>query len=159
MRAALVVLATLALACGDFGEGIGDGDGSSSGGSGSSTGAPTTTAPPTTSTTTVSTSADSSTSSADDSTTADNSSSDASSSGSDDASSSGGENGCDIDPLAPDLYADIVLEHDGVMRSYNLYVPAGFTGDAALPLVLNFHGLLGSSAQQQSWSLFDPAAD
>jgi polyhydroxybutyrate depolymerase len=162
-RALLAMLATTtsSLACGaDSGVGDGETDASSSGSTGepASVTASTTVAPTTTASTAASMSASGSTSATADDTAADESNTADSGEGSDDESSTG-ELGCDIDPLAPDTYVDIVLEHDGAMRSYNLYVPADFTGDAALPLVLNFHGFTMTAAQQQAFSLMDAAAD
>lgn len=42
------------------------------------------------------------------------------------------------------------LTHDGLQRSYILYVPANYTGNTAVPLVFNFHGY-GSNATEQMW--------
>lgn len=40
------------------------------------------------------------------------------------------------------------LQHDGLFRTYRLYIPDAYTGDDAWPLVLNLHGL-GSNATEQ----------
>jgi polyhydroxybutyrate depolymerase len=40
--------------------------------------------------------------------------------------------------------------HDGIQREYILYIPANYTGNNAVPLVLNFHGY-GSNASEQMW--------
>lgn len=40
--------------------------------------------------------------------------------------------------------------HDGLNRTYIIYVPASYTGQDAVPLLFNFHGL-GSNATQQMW--------
>jgi polyhydroxybutyrate depolymerase len=51
------------------------------------------------------------------------------------------------------------LQHDGLERSYLLHVPPSYDGSAAMPLVVNLHGL-GSNAQEQYlYSRFGPAAD
>lgn len=40
--------------------------------------------------------------------------------------------------------------HDDIQREYVLYIPASYTGDSPVPLVLNFHGF-GSTANEQMW--------
>ncbi|MCB0661443.1 MAG: prolyl oligopeptidase family serine peptidase, partial [Saprospiraceae bacterium] len=40
------------------------------------------------------------------------------------------------------------LDHNGVSRSYILYVPSSYSGDETVPLVFNFHGY-GSNALEQ----------
>ncbi len=42
------------------------------------------------------------------------------------------------------------IMHDGIQREYILYIPANYTGNNAVPLVLNFHGY-GSNASEQMW--------
>lgn len=42
------------------------------------------------------------------------------------------------------------ITHNGVQRSYILYLPAGYDGMTPMPLVLNFHGY-GSNASEQMW--------
>ncbi len=42
------------------------------------------------------------------------------------------------------------IMHDGIKRDYILYVPAIYTGDSPVPLVLNFHGYT-SNANEQMW--------
>lgn len=66
---------------------------------------------------------------------------------------------CPADALVAGQYNDFELEHDGVMRSYNLYVPEGHDGNAAAPLLLNFHGYTSSAAEQQIFSNMNPTAD
>lgn len=157
-RLSLVLFAT---ACAADGEADSGGSGSSSG---SSTGAaddgP------------VSVTAPTSPSSADDSGSVDdgvsNSASDGpdpdgTEAGSDDGASSDGTTGASVD-CPPDArvagqYDDIMIEHDGVMRSYNLYVPAGIDGTSAIPLVLNMHGYLDNPVHQQEWSAMEDTAD
>jgi polyhydroxybutyrate depolymerase len=43
---------------------------------------------------------------------------------------------------------EYTITHDGLQREYILYVPASYSGNDAVPLLLNFHAL-GSNAQQQ----------
>jgi polyhydroxybutyrate depolymerase len=51
------------------------------------------------------------------------------------------------------------LVHNGISRSYILYIPANYSPTNPLPLVLNFHGFGGSSSQQMSMANFKPIAD
>ncbi len=44
-------------------------------------------------------------------------------------------------------------------RSYRLHVPTGYTGSAAVPLVLNFHGLGSNATDQESYSGLSTRAD
>src|SRR5688500_9872370 len=135
LRSSSTALAIVTLACTPgFGTGSDGDDSSSSGEVGSPSSTSATTVPGTTTTGSMSASGTASTTTDTPGDTTEGSSS----SESGDESSTGAP-ACAIDPLAPDTYVDIVLEHDGAMRSYNLYVPMGFTGDAPLPLVLNFH--------------------
>lgn len=106
-----------------------------------------TTAPATTAaTTTGATTTDPGTTAADDTTDADGSTDD----GAD--GSTGAGDACPVDALAAGQYDTLEIEHDGVMRSYNLYVPAGVDGSQPIPLVLNFHGYLSNPGQQQAFS-------
>jgi len=53
----------------------------------------------------------------------------------------------------------IDLEHDGVSRSYELYVPPAYDGSTPVPVVLNFHGFTSSGlAQQENASMDETAA-
>ena len=51
--------------------------------------------------------------------------------------------------LAPGDY-EFSVRHDGLRRSYLVFVPPQATADAALPVVVNFHGG-GSNARMQKW--------
>lgn len=42
------------------------------------------------------------------------------------------------------------ITHDGMQRDYIIYVPANYTGNDAVPLVLNYHGYT-SNANEQMW--------
>jgi polyhydroxybutyrate depolymerase len=53
----------------------------------------------------------------------------------------------------------ITIDVDGVERSYDLFVPTIYDPNTAAPLVLNFHGLLGSPSQQVDFSQFNDAAE
>ncbi|MAE08003.1 MAG: hypothetical protein CL661_04510 [Bacteroidetes bacterium] len=51
------------------------------------------------------------------------------------------------------------ITHDGIQREYVLYIPASYTGDSPVPMVLNFHGY-GSTANEQMWyGDFRPISD
>ncbi|MEM9832095.1 MAG: PHB depolymerase family esterase [Bacteroidota bacterium] len=49
--------------------------------------------------------------------------------------------------------------HDGIERSYLLYVPAGYDGQEDWPLVLNYHGFNLTPALQVAFSQMNIAAD
>jgi polyhydroxybutyrate depolymerase len=51
------------------------------------------------------------------------------------------------------------INHDNLEREYTLYVPANYTGDDAVPLVLNFHGLGSNGTEQMFYGDFRPIAD
>lgn len=77
----------------------------------------------------------------------------------DEGTSTGAAIECGADALAAGQYDDLEIEHDSVMRSYNLYIPAGVDGTQPIPLVLNFHGFTSDPGQQQFFSQMDPVAD
>jgi polyhydroxybutyrate depolymerase len=47
----------------------------------------------------------------------------------------------------------------GIYRSYQIYVPAIYTGSSARPLIINMHGYTSNALQQQYYSNFMPIAD
>ena len=51
------------------------------------------------------------------------------------------------------------IVHEGIVRSYKLYVPAIYTGNTAVPLVLNFHGYTSNSTEQMIYGNFRNIAD
>lgn len=57
------------------------------------------------------------------------------------------------------VHTGIVIDVDGVSRSYDLFVPTTYDPTALAPLVLNFHGLLGTPSQQADFSQFNPTAE
>ena len=66
---------------------------------------------------------------------------------------------CAPGSLAPGRYDSISLQHQGTTRTYDLFVPSTIDVDAPVPLVVNFHGLLGSPSQQAQLSRYDSAAE
>ncbi len=66
---------------------------------------------------------------------------------------------CAADLLVAGQHNGLEIEHDGVIRTYNLYVPVGNDGTEPAPLVLNFHGFGSNAPQQQFFSNMDPTAD
>ncbi len=79
-----------------------------------------------------------------------------------DASSDEGSTGsgaaCPPGGLPPGRYDGVTLEVGGRTRSYDLFIPETVDVTTPTPLVLNLHGLLGSPAQQASFSEYDAAA-
>ena len=51
------------------------------------------------------------------------------------------------------------LQHDGGQRTYILYIPANYTGDSSVPLVLNFHGYTSNAGAQMGYGDFRAIAD
>jgi polyhydroxybutyrate depolymerase len=51
------------------------------------------------------------------------------------------------------------MQHDGITRSYTLYVPASYVPDTPAPLVLNFHGYTSSAFEQFYYGDFRAIAD
>ena len=51
------------------------------------------------------------------------------------------------------------LDFQGQARTYQLYVPAGYDGTRAVPVVFNFHGYGSNALQQMVYGDFKPLAD
>ncbi len=51
------------------------------------------------------------------------------------------------------------LTHDSELRVYNVYAPAGYTGAAPVPLVVDIHGLSSNKEQEQALSGWQAKAD
>lgn len=49
--------------------------------------------------------------------------------------------------------------HNGINRSYSLYIPAMYTGSTPVPLVFNLHGYTSNGVQQGFYGDFKPIAD
>lgn len=67
---------------------------------------------------------------------------------------------CEVASLfGPGVHAGISIDVDGATRRYDLFVPTSYDPTAHAPLVLNFHGLLGTPAGQATFSQFNAAAE
>ena len=51
------------------------------------------------------------------------------------------------------------IVHDGIVRSYRLYVPSIYSGNMAVPLLFNFHGYSSNSNEQMNYGNFRNIAD
>lgn len=60
--------------------------------------------------------------------------------------------GCQEVDLATGASSEISIEHDGIERSYRLYIPTGLDNTTPTPLVLNWHGLGSDSIEQEVYS-------
>jgi len=60
--------------------------------------------------------------------------------------------------LAQTVTEEFVV-HDGLSRSYILYVPSSYDGTQSVPLVLNLHGYSSNAGQQMIYSNFYTIAD
>lgn len=54
---------------------------------------------------------------------------------------------------------DTTITHDGLTRSYRLYIPDSFNNSQSVPLVLNLHGYGSNNAQQEVYGDFRDIAD
>ena len=51
------------------------------------------------------------------------------------------------------------ITHDDMQREYILFVPAIYTGNSAVPLILNYHGYGSNASEQMNYGDFRPIAD
>lgn len=51
------------------------------------------------------------------------------------------------------------IQSGGLTRDYRLYIPAAYTGNTAVPLVLNLHGYSSNNIEQEFYANFKPIAD
>jgi len=51
------------------------------------------------------------------------------------------------------------IAHDGLERTYILYIPASYSAQSAVPLVFNFHGYGSNAAQQVLYTNFNAVAE
>ena len=70
-----------------------------------------------------------------------------------------GSAGCGNPSLGPGTHSGIQVDVNGTLREFNLFVPAGYDPNTPAPLVLNFHGLMGSPDGQADFSQFNDTAD
>ncbi len=49
--------------------------------------------------------------------------------------------------------------HNNVLRTYEIYIPQNYTGTAAVPLIINYHGFTNTGPQQSVLANFQPIAD
>ena len=49
--------------------------------------------------------------------------------------------------------------HDGIIRTYKLYIPSIYNGNTAVPLLFNFHGYTSNSNEQMFYGDFRNIAD
>jgi polyhydroxybutyrate depolymerase len=64
----------------------------------------------------------------------------------------------DIIEFGPGDY-DFSLQHDGLKRTYKVYVPASYDKQAPTPVVLNFHGGFGNAQSAERQSGMSKSAD
>ena len=61
------------------------------------------------------------------------------------------------------LFAQTTIQgnftHNGINRTYRLYIPAAYNPGFAVPLVLNLHGYSSNALEQELYSNFKPIAD
>lgn len=76
-----------------------------------------------------------------------------------DSSSSGDPAACPDAAVRPGEQIGLQLDFDGRTRNYNLFVPSGYDGSSAVPLVFNFHGFSSNAAQQSFFSDFNVDAE
>lgn len=51
------------------------------------------------------------------------------------------------------------LQHDGLSRTYRIYVPNTYTGQENVPLLFNLHGYTSNAQEQEFYGNFRPIAD
>lgn len=76
-----------------------------------------------------------------------------------DSSSSGEPVACSGTAVRAGEQVGLQLDFDGRTRNYNLFVPSGYDGSTATPLVFNFHGFGSNAAQQSFFSDFNVDAE
>lgn len=54
---------------------------------------------------------------------------------------------------------DATMQHNGLTRSYRLYIPAAYNAAQPVPLVFNLHGYTSNNLQQEFYGDFRPIAD
>lgn len=65
--------------------------------------------------------------------------------------------------FSPSIFAQQTITasitHDGLDRSYILYVPASYSAETEVPLIFNFHGYTSNATDQMWYGDFRPIAD
>ena len=59
----------------------------------------------------------------------------------------------------PQTTLDRSFIHDGILRSYRLYIPAVYNPAVAVPLLFNLHGYGSNNLEQEAYGNFRPIAD
>ena len=79
------------------------------------------------------------------------------------ASGSGGSSGtpgsCPASGWKPGDQLKLALTFGGVARTYDVHIPASYTGATAVPLVMTIHGAHNTSALARSWSKMNAVSD
>jgi polyhydroxybutyrate depolymerase len=60
--------------------------------------------------------------------------------------------GCEASGLTAGETTVVAIEHDGLSRSYRVFVASGVDPGAPTPLVVNWHGLTSNAFQQESYA-------
>src|SRR6185436_4648925 len=82
--------------------------------------------------------------------------------GSSGASGSGGSGtpgSCPAGGWKPGDQLKLALTFGGVARTYDVHIPASYTGTTAVPLVMTIHGAHNTSALARSWSKMNAVSD
>ena len=54
---------------------------------------------------------------------------------------------------------EFTMIHDGLTRTYRLYIPPGYNPDTLYPMVINMHGLGSNAFEEEVYTAFDSIAD
>ena len=61
--------------------------------------------------------------------------------------------------VGPGTLETLLIEHDDLIRSAQVYTPEGFDSSFALPVVLNFHGFGGMAQDHMTYTDMASTAD
>jgi len=73
--------------------------------------------------------------------------------------SSGAPGSCPANGWKPGDQQKLVLTFGGVDRTYDIHIPASYTGTTAVPLVMTIHGAHNTTAMVRSWSKMNTVSD